>query len=299
MSVGTALFIVGVLALMSWNEGFRKGAVMLMAAAVMLLLIAAISVAYRQETDHREGETAARIEAKEPFPVATPVVQPNVPKPASKAKPDSVKDKPGFSLQYIPDGPKGGVWACRAGGDTWMIAKVLAVGNRERVMTESGALVDDYASFEEAYNAARDYTRNFCATRPASAWSFEPAPKPPLNPHAVFEEDAAEFWKRRGSTITTAFRNSTRYNYVGYTSAKRWYGAALPASPPYDKPGWIVEEAYGCLAGGRFRPIIIARHGIWPASLVDVDEGRGDVEMKTPAEAEDAADDYAAAHCPH
>jgi hypothetical protein len=299
MGIGTALFILGILALMSWNEGFRKAAVMLMAAVVVLLLITAISIVHRQETGYREREIAAPSEAKEPSPVPAPVAQPLVAKPAPKAKPDLAKDKPGFSLQYIPDGANRGVWACRAGGDTWMIARVLAVENRERVMTESGARVNDYLSFGEAYNAARDYTRDFCATRPPSAWGLDPPPKPAPNPNAVFEEDAAEFWKRRGSTIITAFRISTRHNYVGYTTAKRWYPAALPTSPPYDKPGWIIEEAYGCLEGGRFRPIIIARHGIWPASLVDVNESRKDVEMKTAAEAEAAADDYAVAHCPH
>jgi hypothetical protein len=232
MGIGTALFIVGILALMSWNEGFRKAAVMLMAAVVVLLLVTAISIAHRQETEYREGENSAPGEAKGPLLGPTPVVQPPVAKAPVKAKPDLAKDRRGFSVEYIP--------------------------NR-----------------------------------------LEPAPKPTFNPNATFEQDAADFWKKRGSTIITAFRNSTRYNYVGYTSGKRWYAAALPASPPYDKAGWIVEEAYGCLAGGRFRPIIIARHGIWPASLVDVEESRGDVEMKTPAEAEDTADDYAAAHCPH
>ena len=232
MGIGTALFILGILALMSWNEGFRKAAVMLMAAVVVLLLITAISVAYRQETEYRERGISGRREAQGPLPVPTPVVRPPVAKAPLKAKPDLAKDRRGFSVEYIP--------------------------NR-----------------------------------------LEPASKPTLNPNATFKQDAAELWKKRGSTIITAFRNSTKYNYVGYTSAKRWYAAALPTSPPYDKPGWIVEEAYGCLAGGRFRPIIIARHGIWPASLVDVNESRGDVEMKTPAEAEDAADDYAAVQCPH
>ena len=75
-------------------------------------------------------------------------------KPAPKGKSDLAKDKPGFSLEYIPDGANGGVWACQAGAGTWMIARVLAVENRERLMTESGALVNDYVSFEEAYNAA-------------------------------------------------------------------------------------------------------------------------------------------------
>jgi len=232
MGIGTALFILGLLALMSWNEGFRKAAVMLMAAVVVLLLITVISIAHRQETEYREGEISGRREAEGPLPAPTSVVQPPLAKAPLKAKPDLAKDRHGFFVEYIPD---------RLG----------------------------------------------------------PAPKSTFNPNATFVQDAAEFWKRRGSTIIAAFRNSTRYSYVGYTSAQRWYAAALPASPPYDKPGWIVEEAYGCLAGGRFRPIIIARHGIWPASLVDVDESRGDVEMKTPAEAEDAADDYAAAHCPH
>ena len=231
MGIGTALFIVGILALMSWNEGFRKAAVMLM-AAVVLLLITAISIAHRQETEYRTREISGQKEAEGLLPGPTPVVQPAVAKAPLKAKPDLAKDRRGFSVEYIHD-------------------------------------------------------------------RLEPAPRPTLNPNATFEQDAAELWKKRGSTIITAFRNSTRYNYVGYTSAKRWYAAALPASPPYDKAGWIVEEAYGCLAGGRFRPIIIARHGIWPASLVDVEESRGDVEMKTPAEAEDTADDYAAAHCPH
>jgi len=175
MAIGTALFLMGILALLSWNEGFRKGAVILMGAAVMLLLITAISVAYRQETDYKEREIAPRGEAKESLPVPTPFVKPNAAKPALQAKPDLAKDKPGFSLQYIPDGANGGVWACRASGDTWMIARILAVGDRQRVMTESGALLNDYASFEEANNAARDYTRHFCATRPASAWSLESA----------------------------------------------------------------------------------------------------------------------------
>lgn len=232
MGIGAALFMLGILALMSWNEGFRKAAVMLMGAVVALLLITAISIAYRQEIEYKEREIAARREAEGPLPVPTPVLQPPTAKAALKAKPDLAKDRRGFSVEYIRD-------------------------------------------------------------------RLEPAPEPALNPNATFEQDAADFWKRRGSTIITVFRNSTRYNYVGYTSAKRWYAAALPTSAPYDKPGWIVEEAYGCLAGRRFRPIIIARHGIWPASLVEVDEGRGDVEMKTPAGAEDAADDYAAAHCPH